>query len=129
MKLDQTKAFEPASSSENEGTGSAGRFSEWSTKHPILAIMLVSLLAVVINCYPIIFCGRSYVSPASVEPGTPIVYDWWPPLPGMENSIMSAQRHGRDTWATMLWGVPAGFIESRSLLEYEIGRASCRERV
>jgi tryptophanyl-tRNA synthetase len=27
----------------------------------------VSLLAVVINCYPIIFCGRSYVSPACVN--------------------------------------------------------------
>ena len=27
------------------------------------------------------------------------------------------QNHGSDTWATMLWGVPVGFIESRSLLQ------------
>jgi hypothetical protein len=116
MKLDQTKAFEPASSSENEGTGSAGRFSEWSTKHPILAIMLVSLLAVVINCYPIIFCGRSYVSPACVEW---MVYDWSPPLPGMDPArYQNVAQHGSDVGAMMWWGVPIGFVESRGLLEH-----------
>lgn len=47
-----------------------------------------------------------------------MVYSWWPPLPEMDHSIAPAQRHGRDTWATMLWGVPAGFIASRSLLEH-----------
>ncbi len=76
--------------------------------------MLVSLLAVVINCYPIIFCSRSYVSPASAGP---MVYTSWPPLPGMEHTPQ-APRHGSDAWAMMVWGVPAGFIESRSLLAH-----------
>ena len=39
----------------------------------MLVLVLVSLLAVVINCHPIIFCGRSYVSPACL--GT-LVYKW-----------------------------------------------------
>jgi hypothetical protein len=82
-----------------------------------MAVVLVSLLAVVINCYPIIFCGRSYVSPTSVYGR--LVYSWWPPLPGMKaGSAPNAFQHGRDTAAMMWWGVPAGFIESRSLLEY-----------
>ncbi len=97
--------------------GLAKRVSEWNARHPVLAILLVSLLAVIINCYPIIFCGRSYVSPASVAPGGPIVYDWEPPLPGMKSSTTPAPRHGQDTWAMMFWGIPAGFIEARSLLE------------
>jgi hypothetical protein len=47
-----------------------------------------------------------------------MVYDWYPALPEMKNSIPSGQTHGSDAWATVLWGVPVGFIESRSLLEH-----------
>jgi hypothetical protein len=84
----------------------------------MLAILLVSCLAVIINCYPVIFCGRSFVSPASVGTGGSLVYNRWPPLPAMDSSITPAERHGRDTWATMLWAVPAGFVASRSVLEH-----------
>jgi hypothetical protein len=114
MKFDQTKAFKPASSSEPKGTGFAGRVSEWSTQHPILAIILVSLLAVVINCYPIIFCSRSYVSPVCARW---LVYDWSPPLPGVDPALYQySLEHGSDTGAMMWWGIPVGFVESRSLL-------------
>jgi hypothetical protein len=116
MKLDQTKTFIPESSSESKGKRFANRVSEWSTQHPILAIMLVSLLAVVINCYPVIFCGRSYVSPTCVQW---LVYDWSPPLPGMDPArYQNVSQHGSDTGAMMWWGVPVGFVESRSLLEH-----------
>jgi len=82
-----------------------------------MAVVFVSLLAVVINCYPIIFCGRSYVSPACVN-GL-LVYGWWPPLPGMKpGPAPDVLQHGSDSAATMWWGVPVGFIESRSLLEH-----------
>jgi hypothetical protein len=47
-----------------------------------------------------------------------MVYSSWPPLPEMDRSIAPSQRHGRDVLAMMVWGVPAGFIESRSLLEH-----------
>jgi hypothetical protein len=117
MKLDQTKTFKPASSSESKGMSFANWVSEWNMRHPILAIMLVSLLAVVINCYPVIFCGKSYVSPTSVER---VVYEWWPSLPGMDpkQHYEQASQHGSDTGAIMWWGIPVGFIESRSLLEH-----------
>ena len=78
---------------------------------------MVSLLAVVINCYPVIFCGRSYVSPTCVN--GMLVYSWWPPMQGMKTGpAPNVFQHGSDTGAMMWWGVPAGFIESRSLLEY-----------
>jgi hypothetical protein len=117
MKLDQTKAFKPASSPESKGVRFANRVSEWGTQNPILAIMLVSLLAVVINCYPVIFCGKSYVSPTSVSR---VVYEWWPSLPGMDPTrhYERMSQHGSDTGAMMWWGIPIGFVESRSLLEH-----------
>jgi hypothetical protein len=87
--------------------------SGWLTQHPVRGILLVSLLAVVINCYPVIFCGRSFVSPSCIQA---LVYGSWPPLPGMAPA-QPIWQHGTDTGAMMIWGVPAGFIESRSLLQ------------
>jgi len=63
-------------------TGFMIRISAWNASHPVLAIVLVALLAVAINCHPIIFCGKSYVAP--MPSGEKLVYNWWPPLPGME---------------------------------------------
>ena len=73
MKPDQTNAVQPAPPGETDGpaTGLAGRILEWSARHPALAIILVSLLAVVINCYPVIFCGKSFAS----STGVPMVYE------------------------------------------------------
>ncbi|MDE3100410.1 MAG: hypothetical protein KGJ88_13150 [Verrucomicrobiota bacterium] len=91
-------------------------------RHPKLAILLVSLLAVMVNCFPIIFCGRSYVSP--FVGGVAMVYDTWPPLPGMKPVHYTRAEppfvgnHGSDTEATLIGTVPEGFIESRSLLNH-----------
>lgn len=101
---------EPSKS--NPATGAT--LAEACARQPILAIVLVSLLAVVINCYPILFCGRSYVAPAA---GVAMVYGGYPTLPGMTN-IVPVNAHGSDTGATLIWGVPVGFIESRSVLEH-----------
>lgn len=122
IKSNQTKASELAgeAASQIPRRGFAGRILGWHAGHPVLAIVLVSLLAVIINCYPIIFCGKSFVSPMST--GT-VVYNWWPPLPGMSQwptrtPELLPNTHGSDTFATMWWGVPMGFVESRSLLEH-----------
>src|SRR5450759_4053267 len=116
MKLYQSRAFKPASIPKFQAprTAFAGRGSAWSAQHPVLAIIFVSLLAVVVNCYPVVFCGRSFVSPLR---GMAMVYDWWPPLPGM-GPTPQVSNHGSDTAAALIWGVPVGFIESRSLLEH-----------
>jgi hypothetical protein len=99
----------------NRPNGFAFWISEWNARNPVLAILLVSLLAVAVNFYPVIFCGRSYVACSG-----PLVYNWWPPLPGMAAPPEPTQRnnHGSDVAAMMWWGVPAGFIESRSLLDH-----------
>jgi hypothetical protein len=117
MKPPQTDVSIPASASESKTTskGLAKRFSDWNAKHPVWTIVLVSLLAVVINCYPIIFCGESYVSPACIgRPHASLL-----PSPGIKKEPASyVLQHGSDTEAMMLWGVPIGFFESRSLMQY-----------
>ena len=116
MKFNSTENLAPASASEPTRLRFLNRVSEWTGRHPILAIVLVSLLAVVISCYPIIFCGKSYVSPGCV---LMLVYDSGPPLPGIDPAKHAyIWQHGSDCAATMWWAVPAGFIESRSILQH-----------
>src|SRR4051812_17326065 len=61
-------------------TGRIARLRAWATSHPVMAILLVSLVSVLVNSYPVVFGGKSYVSPARV---LPLLYGGWPPLPGM----------------------------------------------
>ena len=120
MSQGQPTTTKAACSSESKirPGGFTALVSDWNKRHPVFSIAIISLLAVVINGYPIIFCGKSYVSPLSAAGS--LVYNWWPPLPGMESGpppeILHSV-HGSDTQAMMWWGVPVGFIESRSLLE------------
>ncbi len=120
MSQDQPTIPKPVSAPEPEirSKGFAGWVSKWNARRPVWSIALISLLAVVVNCYPVIFCGKSFVSPVA---GLSLVYGGWPPLPGMESvsaSDMSNNSHGSDIAAVMWWGVPMGFVESRSLLEH-----------
>lgn len=100
---------------ENSNPGLLNRFWHWSSAHPVRAILLVSFLAVVVNCYPVIFCGRSFVSP-SWAPG--LVYDWWPTVPEAPANLRYLKWQDSDTEAMMNWAVPLGFLESRSLLDH-----------
>ncbi len=90
------------------------RFSQWSARHPVLAILLVSAIAIAINCYPVIFLGKSFVAPAY---GVPMLYERYPTLPAMDRDE-PVVAHGSDTAAMLIWGVPVGFIESHSLLDH-----------
>ncbi len=105
-------ALEPESAPEPRLQAGLARLFQWTERFPVWAIVLVSLAAVTISSYPIIFCGKSYVSPSK---GLPLVYDDGPPLPGM-TSEPTANDHGSDSASTLLWGVPAGFIQYRNLL-------------
>jgi hypothetical protein len=71
----------------------------WSTRHPRTAIAVLSVLVVTIQCYPVIFFGRSFVSPNN---GTYLLYDSMPALPGYEDGEIENGR-GSDVGALMWW--------------------------
>jgi hypothetical protein len=104
---------EPDSESGQPKPGWFGKISQLAARHPVLTVFLAALLAVTINCYPLIFCDRSLVSSGCFHP---LVYDSSPTLPGSSSALAFSQ-HGSDSAAAMLWSVPAGFIASRSLLQ------------
>lgn len=92
----------------------SARLAEACAGRPILSIVLVSLAAITINCYPVIFCGRSFVGPTAAIAMVPGGY---PVLPGTTNAV-APNAHGSDAPATLVWGVPVGFIESRSVFNH-----------
>lgn len=59
------------------------RAQEWALAHPTRAITACALLASVLSCYPVVFFGKSFVSP---DLGTPLLYDVPPYLPGYNSA-------------------------------------------
>ncbi len=114
MSRKRNNASERRGSAKKIPIGPATYLAKWNANHPVLSIVLVSLIAVIVNCYPIIFFGKSFVSPSCVKAE---VYDWWPPMPGMTEDKLW-DRHGSDTGAIMWDSVPCAMIESRCLLEH-----------
>ncbi|MBU6410826.1 MAG: hypothetical protein KGR98_10615, partial [Verrucomicrobia bacterium] len=92
----------------------AGPISSWAARHPVLIIWAASALALTVNCFPVIFLGRSFVAPTD---GIPLVYSWGMPLPEMKPTRYYSV-HGSDIAAMMIGEVPAGFVESRSVWEH-----------
>jgi len=86
------------------------RIFVWSERNPRRAILVISLLSVLVSCYPVVFFGRSFVSGNIV----PMLYPGPPTLPG-HHDTRSENFKGSDTGATMWQNVPYSFIQSRSL--------------
>src|SRR6478609_3505423 len=64
---------------------------------PVLTIMVVATLTVAIECYPVLFQGRSFVSPNN---GGHMLYDGLPTLPGYADP-MSTNTGSSDTGALL----------------------------
>jgi hypothetical protein len=88
----------------------AGR-SIWG--RPILAIALVSVLAVVVSSYPVIFGGRSFVAPNNGD--VQLLYDGIPTLPTYDASPATDVK-GSDVGAIFWSHIPISTIQHRALL-------------
>lgn len=60
------------------------RLVAWSRAHPRCTIFAAAVLAAVVSCHPVIFAGRSFVSPNN---GTLCLYDVQPTLPGASGRV------------------------------------------
>ena len=93
-------------------TGWSLAAANWARRSPRKALLLIAVASVVISCYPVVFFGKSFVSPNIV--GSYMLYPAIPTLPGYQNR-RTEDTKGSDTGATLWQNLPYSFIESRAL--------------
>ena len=84
-------------------------------RSPFAVCFLLSITSVSLSCYPVIFFGKSFVSPNNG--GTYLLYGTNPTLPGYNDTTTDDQK-GADLGAAMWYMWPASVVESRALLKH-----------
>ena len=84
----------------------------WLAARPLRAVSLVALLAVIASSYPVLFFGKSIVSPNN---GTILLYEDFPTLPGYRDSN-TAKVSGADIGAIMWQHIPLSILQHDALL-------------
>jgi hypothetical protein len=87
------------------------RMAAWIQLHPGRALLLVAAISTVISCYPVVFLGKSFVSPNN---GVLLLYDRLPTLPGYTSAIQDDAK-GADVGAAAWFHVPYAVVESRAI--------------
>lgn len=82
-----------------------------AARRPNATLALTALLALLLNSYPVIFFGRSFVSPNN---GVLLLYDEIPTLPGYTSEATENQM-GSDVGAVMWWHVPASRVQGDAI--------------
>lgn len=90
------------------------RGREIARVHPRRAILITALGALILSAYPVIFLGRSHVSPSF---GTTLLYERAPTLPG--GSPRLQQVAGADVGAVMWQHVPVSVMQHDALVQGE----------
>jgi hypothetical protein len=80
---------------------------------PVATLLMFATLATAASCYPVIFFGKSFVSPNN---GATLLYDQFPTLPQSPHEVIEDGR-GSDNGATMWAHLPYSVIQHRSIFE------------
>jgi hypothetical protein len=92
---------------------SADNAGAWIASHARTAIFLAAVFSVAICLFPVIFGGKSFVSPNN---GMLLLYEKFPTVPGGDG-IQLENPAGSDFGATMYWHLPVTALEHRALFK------------
>src|SRR5215212_4490013 len=86
------------------------QLADAARRNPRRAILVIAILSVLLSCYPVIFCGRSFVSANAERMLYPTIPSW----PGHSNTERE-NFAGSDVGAMLWHDVPNSFIQSRAI--------------
>jgi hypothetical protein len=89
---------------------------ERAWQKPVRAVLLVAAISVTVSSYPIVFLGKSFISP---NLGTALLYDSAVALPGYQDTRVSDVK-GSDIGAIIWSHVPLSMMQRDALLHGEL---------
>src|SRR5258708_9202359 len=81
-------------------------------ERPFIWLAVVAVSGLMLNSYPIVFFGKSFISPNN---GVLLLYETMPTVPGYEDTAIEDGK-GSDVGAAMWWHVPISRIQHKALL-------------
>ncbi|HEU5081508.1 MAG TPA: hypothetical protein VFT72_20005 [Opitutaceae bacterium] len=90
--------------------------SSWFARHPKLMLVLIAAGSVLWQLHPVVFCGKSFVSP---DNATYLLYDHFPTLPGYKSEELEDQK-GSDIVAFMCSHLHTAALQNQALREGEL---------
>jgi len=90
------------------------RTATWAANRPQQAVLAIAALFVILSCYPVVFFGKSFLSPNN---GTNyLLYGKMPTVPGYKD-FATDDPEGSDMGAAMWQSWPYSVIETRALFK------------
>jgi len=87
----------------------------WGRTHPRQLLLAAAAVSVILSCYPIVFFGKSFVSPNN-HSHTFLLYGEMPTVPGYKE-VATDDEKGSDLGAAMWYSWPTSVAESRAVLK------------
>ncbi|MDR3404301.1 MAG: hypothetical protein P4L99_17515 [Chthoniobacter sp.] len=87
--------------------------ARWVRRQPRTALFLAAVASVAVSCFPVVFCGKSFVSP---DNGLQLLYEQFPTVPGALGGRVENPA-GTDVGATYYWHLPASVVQHRAIFE------------
>ena len=94
----------------------AGALATTGRSRPASTIIAVAVAAVALQCYPVLFLGRSFASPNN---GGHMLYEGWPTLPG-DTDRMCSNTGSSDTGALLFQHLYYPMVQRDALLQGEL---------
>ncbi len=91
------------------------KLAAWTESRPRAALLIAATAGVIVSCHPVIFLGRSFVSPNN---GAFALYHGYPSLPGDRNTVVKSIA-GSDLGAMMWAFLPYSCIQHEALANGE----------
>jgi hypothetical protein len=97
------------------GPHGSSKARDWIRAHPSQVVLATAALSVLLSCYPIVFFGKSFLSPNN-HSHTFLLYGEMPTVPGSTEAATDDEK-GADLGAAMWYSWPTSVVESRALLK------------
>jgi len=89
------------------------KVGDWIRQRPGRVILFAATVSVILSCYPIVFFGRSFLSPNNHSSAF-LLYGEMPTVPGYAEAATDNE-NGADLGAALWYSWPASLVEHRAL--------------